>query len=178
MKKWYAANKEKQAEYNKKYRAENKERFNEWAREWGMANKEKKAEKNKKYRAENKEKFAELGRKYRLENKQKIADYRRKHYDGEYFKKYLAANRDKINAYKAKYQANRRGRQKHGLMQLNPAQKAEIEGFYQFCKLFAGHEVDHIVPLMGKNVSGLHVPWNLQILTAEQNRSKGNRYTE
>ena len=40
------------------------------------------------------------------------------------------------------------------------------------------HEVDHIHPLVGANFSGLHVPWNLQILTSSENKRKGNRLLE
>lgn len=38
------------------------------------------------------------------------------------------------------------------------------------------HEVDHIVPLQGKNVSGLHVAWNMLPITAAQNRAKGRSH--
>lgn len=50
----------------------------------------------------------------------------------------------------------------------------EIKEFYLQCP--QGYEVDHIIPLQGDIVSGLHVLNNLQYLTVSDNRSKSNKF--
>ena len=67
------------------------------------------------------------------------------------------------------YQANKRNRT------VRWGQEG-IREFYENCPL--GYHVDHVVPLNGNNISGLHVLNNLQYLTAEDNLVKSNKFIE
>lgn len=57
---------------------------------------------------------------------------------------------------------------------LTREQRAEMRQLYKNAAA-AGMHVDHILPIAGREARGLHVPWNLQILPAEENLKKGNR---
>ena len=64
---------------------------------------------------------------------------------------------------------------------LSDRDKRQINLIYSACAKVSKstgklHEVDHIVPLLGENVCGLHVPWNLAIIPKAMNRSKSNAF--
>jgi hypothetical protein len=70
----------------------------------------------------------------------------------------------------------RNGRIRQGLDLMSHAEAVEVQGMYDFCKIFKNFEVDHVIPLNGKTVSGLHVLGNLQVIQRSLNRSKGARF--
>ncbi len=72
------------------------------------------------------------------------------------------------------YEAVRRARKLQATPKwLTKTQLKEIKTIYLNCPDHC--EVDHIIPLKGKEVSGLHVPWNLQYLPGVINRIKHNK---
>lgn len=83
-------------------------------------------------------------------------------------------NRAYYRAHKAKFLA-RNSRRRDLIKERTPgwADLKAIEAFYAACP--PGFHVDHVIPLRGKTVSGLHVITNLQYLPATANLKKGNR---
>jgi hypothetical protein len=162
-----------------------------------------KNEKAKEYRKKNLELSREYGRlQYRKNKEKKKAQVKRYYLSVRYTEKHMSKhrerqrnfviknpsyaktwaieNKDKVNAKAAKHRANKLEATPPWLTK---AHLQEIETFYDAAQLIGMFsdlpwDVDHIVPLRGKTVRGLHVPWNLQLLPASENRSKGNRMPE
>lgn len=111
---------------------------------------------------------------YYVANKAKIDSYRASYREinrahiREWHREHFRANRSYYRAKGAKRWASELRRTPSW------ADLKAITEFYKACP--PGYHVDHICPLQGKNVSGLHVIENLQYLPAKENLSKGNKF--
>ena len=113
----------------------------------------------------------------------RVAEWRKQNPDIKEFryyegKRWREKHREKHNAKAAKYRASKRNATPSWL---DNEMKWMIEEIYELAKVRTGMtnikwQVDHIVPLKGKKVCGLHVPWNLQVITQEDNYRKHNKF--
>lgn len=141
------------------------------------------------YAANNRSKLKEIDKKSYQKRRDKIlkrqAAYASKNQDSilAYQAEYRNEHRDTAKSYRQQYQKDHAGqmveykiRRKIRLKKsiLTNEHLAEIEKIYQAKP--KNTVIDHIIPLQGKNVSGLHVPWNLQYLSVEENNFKRHSF--
>lgn len=157
--------KRKALEATKEYKERNRDKVNTQRRKRYAKNPKKFLEESSNWRKRNKEKIQNLSRRYYKENKDKIQDYR---------KRYEKKAKHIIAAGKARYRAAKRNAVPGWLTEDHHKEIASIYKRREEVSTETGitHHVDHIVPLQGKNVCGLHVPWNLQVIPASENLKK------
>ena len=142
-------------EYNKKYCEDNSEKETIRWKKWAQVNRDKKNIRSKQWAHANPTKVVESSKKWKKNNPAKA------------------------NAHNAKRRAAKLQRTPTWLTK---AALQRIEKKYEMATLMSGFlgvelHVDHIIPLQGDLVSGLHVPENLQMIFAEDNLSKNNKFT-
>ena len=143
-------------QYMLSYRKEKKEHIKKYRKEYEIKNSESIKTKQKEYRKNNKEFIAKLN------------------------KEWIENNRGLKNAHT--------GKRKAVELKATPKWLTESDWFrinakYQLAAMFNAYtgeewEVDHIFPLQGKEVCGLHVPSNLRVIPWLENVKKGNKLIE
>jgi len=139
---------------------------------------------HKAYYEANKARIAAVKRAYRAANKEKIIANKRAAYlatrevNLAQKREYRQANKGKINFLCA---MRKKVVKQRTPMWLSPFDRLKIKCYYSVAAMLARNNkepwhVDHIVPLQGKFVSGLHVPNNLQFLRGVDNIRKKNKF--
>ena len=172
----------------KEYCLKNREAAVERVRTWRASNPDKVAEQNKRYAEKHPDALRAKVAKYRERHLEKVrANDRKSACD------YRASNKEKVKKAKKLWAQSNRcavnanvARRKSSKLRRTPAwltafDKLKIKCTYSIAAMLTRENkepwhVDHIIPLQGRLVSGLHVPSNLQVLRGVENVSKKNSF--
>jgi hypothetical protein len=181
VKKHNDANKDDKKEYDKKYREANRDKIKEYYQD----NKELLAKKKKEYRKSNKEKIAIRSKKYRKSNKEQITKQEKLYKASEVFKEKEKHRRQTDDLFRLKLNT-RRAVQRYLNDGKSKTTREIIDIDYKDFQDYLGVEykenmhLDHIIPLSWANndeeVYTLNHYSNFQIITAEENLAKSDRY--
>ncbi len=149
------------------WRKENPESYHKSWRKWLESNRELHGTRVRRWQDGNKEKVAADRKKWELANPDKVRE-KVKRWRQKYPEKYTAMAVASVAR-----------RAKRVPKWLTSEDKWLMTQFYDVAKLRTKAtgvtwEVDHVTPLRGKLVSGLHVPANLQVILKSENRAKRN----
>lgn len=168
-------NASKISEYMAQWRAENSAKIaSDKRRDYADHAEERRGQARQSYRLKQEENIARSKR-YRNENSTEILEKKQAYY---------LKNRDHIVLYKSQYASNNRGlmnaqraKRLTRKMSATPAwaDQSAIKKIYVEAASVGAH-VDHIIPLQGRLVCGLHVENNLQLLSPFENSSKHNNF--
>ena len=155
--------------YHDKYRAENPQSWLAYSARPDVKERQRQ-QKRDQYRSE-KEEILARNAEYYKKNKEKIYKTR---------KLWNAENSARLKVQRA---ARRHRTRRATPNWLSEEQKQKIFDVYLETSIKSAesgekYEVDHIIPITSNIVCGLHVPWNLQILTQTENRQKSNKLLE
>jgi hypothetical protein len=177
---------------NQIFYAANRGRERERAQAWRLANADRVTAKGSQWRKDNVGKLRAIKKAWRDANPDKVREQKRRSYYANHEtelarrrawydqNKHLVAAWLKANPEYNRYARSlRRFAEKVALPKW--ADRKAIRAVYGEAVLSSEktgmiHHVDHIVPLKSDWVCGLHVAWNLQVMPAQENQSKGNRH--
>lgn len=153
----------------KKYQLQNPAVIKQRAAEYNQCNKELLSANHKSWRALNAEHDAERKVRYRTANLAQVKAAYKLYYEANYPR--MLAKRNRQHADKLKRTPSWLTCDDHWMIE----QAYELAGLRTKMFGFPWH-VDHVIPLRGKKVSGLHVPTNLQVVAWADNLKKTNKF--
>lgn len=180
----YLKNRDAVLERCKARQVEKKDEIRRYSAEWYERNKERvlansfeyrnRPEIKERERIRQKEYYEARSQDIQKRRKEAMTDERRQRLD-RYSKEYYAKN--------AEYYTEKTIRRRRKLDKATPpwADLDAIRKIYRYASRITKttgieHHVDHIIPINGKKVSGLHVESNLRVIPATENRTKSNRF--